>query len=288
MKIKKRLKLAFKRAKAEGWTPTLFRLHPEDAAQFAKDIDDCHPPPIGQAVSRQPPPPDGPITYVGVAIEADLAVELGTVAAYAQSPVPGTCIMGEVDLELDAAWDSYRESRHNPNTPIDSELAHANGFKAGAVYGARRAVADAKAMFGRALEVGRTLTELAEGFATNAFNAAKAAKAFDAAITTPTGPTPEDKDEPPPAGSQLEQGVDALETFTASQAKIRGEIVDLVGKACDLAMDLEEVDGGKHGRELQAAKEILFALYMDIGDNGIDRPFAVIADALADQRREAE
>lgn len=74
------------------------------------------------------------------------------------------------------------------------------------------------------------------------------------------------------------------DSTSSSPEQIRGDVVRMVSEACDRALELpEEPDPkGRHCRELEVAREILFALAIDIGDNGIDRPYAVIGDALSE------
>lgn len=130
MNIKKRLKLAFKRAKAEGFQPTCFRLHPDDVAQYVKDFG-AHGVREGP-ISAGPPPPPGPCAYAAIKVDGDRNVPIGTVAADTDGHGPGFT-MGEVDLEIDDAWQTYRDSS---KPMFDSELCHAKGFQAGARYGA--------------------------------------------------------------------------------------------------------------------------------------------------------
>lgn len=168
----------------------------------------------------------------------------------------------------------------------ERQTVHALGFHAGAAYAARVT----GAVVEQAMEViGPPIISAIEALQRTAnpptFETApiKVDPAFARAILRGT------KKVESATAQEIQDAINAPtepppDSTPSSPEQIRGDVVRMVSEACDRALELpEEPDPkGRHCRELEVAREILFALAIDIGDNGIDRPYAVIGDALSE------
>lgn len=322
MRVKKRFKLALQRAREGDHTPARLRVHADTRDEYIDDLwaniranrEDLE----LEEMRRKPS------SYTAILICNDSRLDPGTVVV--DSTKSEACVaitneefkalgefhaiadpVDEVTEEIDRAWATHLKEeeengrKHDGPHPwrLDPELSHAKGFQAGSLYGSGRVLAELGEMvdtFSEPILRGLSLLKAA------AVNGPNAIKKMGGPFLVRGGPlSPKSKErieryirehvkgkamqvipttEPPPA-TETAPGERSVED-------LRGEICALVGRACDLVMEMPERNDEPSGRELHAAEEILFALRMDIGDNGIDDPIAVIADALARVRKEAE